>query len=148
MTFSRVGCLLLSASVLTACSLGGPEPGTISLTLEVDRTSLPVGETMQITTTARNLGEQMITLTGPNDCLIYIEVFAQVGGSVYDSLDNCTGATVTENLAPGAERTQVFTWAGVSRFGTRLTSGPYTLRAIARVTGNHYSGPALQIQVE
>lgn len=135
--------------LLASCSLGGPEPSSISLSLEIDKEILAIGETMQITATATNFGYEPLSLTGPTGCLIYFQVQPAAGGiSVYNSSDGCTGVTVTEEIASGAQKTQVFVWEGLGSNGVRLGSGQYILRGNVRVTGNTYLGPALAFRIE
>ena len=137
------------AMLATSCSLGdSADAGSINLYLEVDKGTLPIGESMTITATARNVGYSTITLTGPSDCLLYIEVLNNGGQVVWRSNVSCTGSTVTESLEPGQDRIQAFTWDGSNLAGARLSSGFYHIRAVARVTGAAYVGPLLSVSLE
>jgi hypothetical protein len=63
------------ALLATSCSLGGPaDAGSINLYLSVDKSTLAIDDSMTITVTARNVGYDPLTLTGPSACLLYIEV--------------------------------------------------------------------------
>ena len=133
----------------TACSLGSPaDAGSINLYIEVDKGTLPIGESMTITVTARNVGYDPLTLTGPSDCLLYIEVLSTQGQVVWNSNGGCTGGTVTEEILAGQDKIQAFTWSGTDFVGLRLGSGFYHIRPVARVTGRAYLGPLLSVAVE
>ncbi len=133
----------------TSCSLGTPDDaGSINLYLDVDKGTLPVGESMTITVRALNVGYSPVTLTGPSDCLLYIEILSGQGQIVWHSQGQCVGATVTEELVPGFEKTHNITWDGTNLAGARLTAGFYHIRGIARVTGASYIGPPLSISLE
>jgi len=137
--------ILLAAS----CSLGNSEDaGSINLYLDVDKGTLPVGESMTITVRALNVGYNAVTLTGPSDCLLYIEVLSTQGQVVWHSQGACVGQTVTEELVPGFEKTKNITWDGTNLAGARLTAGFYIIRGIARVTDKPYIGPPINISVE
>jgi hypothetical protein len=144
---------VVGASVLallaSSCSLGGAEEaGSINLYLEVDKATLPIGESMTITVTARNVGYEPMTLTGPSDCLLYVEVLNNQGQVVWHSYGSCTGSTVTEEIQAGQDRVQSFTWNGSNLAGARLAAGFYHIRGIARVTGAAYMGPPLSVSLE
>jgi len=141
---------LAVALLATSCSLEVPtDIGNIVLYLEVDKATLPLEESVTVTVTARNVGLDQLTLTGPSDCLMYIQVLNSTSGLlVHNSETDCTGTTVTEPLEAGATRVQSFLWDGTSQAGSRVSAGLYTVRAIARVTGKPYLGPGLSIAVE
>lgn len=133
----------------TSCSLGdSAETSNINLYLEVDKATLPIGESMNITATALNVGYTALTLTGPSDCLIYVEVLNNAGQVVWHSNGACVGGTTTETLDISESKAQTFAWAGVNLAGARLPSGFYHIRAIARVTGQPYVGPPLSVSLE
>jgi hypothetical protein len=139
----------LGALLATSCSLGSTaDAGSINLYLAVDKGTLPIGESMTITVTARNVGFDPLTLTGPSDCLLYIEVLNNQGSVVWNSTGGCTGSTVTEELVVGHDKIQSFVWDGSSLAGARLSSGYYHIRAVARVTGAAYIGPPLSVALE
>ena len=143
-----VGASML-AVLAASCSLGSPaDAGSINLYLEVDKGTLPINESMTITATARNVGYDPLTLTGPSDCLLYIEVLNTSGQVIWHSNGGCVGGTVTETLDPGEDKIQSFSWAGVNLAGARMPAGFYHIRAIARVTGAPYVGPPLSVSLE
>jgi len=135
--------LLTVVLLATSCSLDVPtEVGNIAIYLEVDKATLPLDESVTITATARNVGYDTITLTGPSDCLVYIQILNSTGLIVYNADQLCTGATVTENLEAGMDKVRAFVWSGTNQAGARVPAGLYTIRAIARVTGDPYLGTA------
>ena len=137
------------ALLAASCSLGdASDAGSVNLYLEVDKATLPIGESMTITVTARNVGYDPLTLTGPSDCLLYIEVLNSVGQVVWNSTGSCVGANVTQEVTPGTDKVQAFTWNGSNLAGARLTAGYYTVRGVARVTGAAYIGPPLSVALE
>ena len=139
----------MMAVLASACSLGSPaDAGSINLYLEVDKATLPIDEVMTITVTARNVGFDPLTLTGPSDCLLYIQVLSNQGQVVWHSNGTCVGSTVTEEVVPGQDKIQAFTWNGTNLVGARLASGLYHIRGVARVTGLAYVGPALSVALE
>src|SRR5262245_17340265 len=146
---------LVSAGVLAAlassCSLGdSADVGNINLYLEVDDASLSSGEVMNITVTARNVGYSVMTLTGPSDCLLYVDVLNNQGTILWSSntSTNCKGGSVTESLQPGQDKVQTFQWHGENLAGGQLTGGYYNLRGVARVTNAAYQGPLLTVSIE
>ena len=137
------------ALLATACSLGdSADAGSINLYVAVDKGTLPIDEAMTITVTARNVGYDPITLTGPSDCLLYVQVLSNQGQEVWNSNGTCVGSTATEELVPGQDKVQVFIWNGTNAAGARLPSGFYHIRAVARVTGAAYVGPPVSISLE
>ncbi|HEY5546537.1 MAG TPA: hypothetical protein VIK50_10820 [Gemmatimonadaceae bacterium] len=149
MRFRRVIGAWMVALLATSCSLGSTaEAGSINLYLEVDKGTLPIGETMTITVTARNVGYDPLTLTGPSDCLLYVDVLDNQGSVVWNSKGGCAGSTVTEEIVAGQDKIQSFFWNGTSLAGARLASGFYHIRGVAQVTGAAYVGPLLSISLE
>ncbi len=137
--------VLLAAS----CSLGDPvDAGSINVDVNMDRGTLPIGEAVVVTVTARNVGYDPLTLTGPSDCLLYIEVLSTQGQVVWHSNGQCVGSTVTNEILAGDDYVQQFTWTGVNLGGARLASGYYHVRGVARVTGAAYIGPVRSIALE
>lgn len=137
------------ALLSTSCSLGDAvDAGSINVYVEVDKATLGIGESMTITLTARNVGFEPLSLTGPSDCLMYIEVLTNQGQVVWSSNGACAGATVTEEVSPGADKVQAFTWDGTSLAGSRLAAGFYHIRPVARVTGAPYVGPLVSVALE
>ena len=125
------------------------DAGSINLYLDVDKGTLPVGESMNITVRALNVGYDPVTLTGPSDCLLYVEVLSSQGQVVWHSQgavqrpdrDRGVGAGLREG--PDGESGTAPTWPG-----RRLTAGFYHIRGIARVTGSTYIGPPLSVSLE
>jgi hypothetical protein len=139
------------ALLATSCSLGSSaEAGSINLYLEVDDSQLTVGvDSMTITVTVRNVGYAPVTLTGPSDCLLYVEVLSSQGTVVWhQSKVGCTGSTVTEELVAGVDKIQSFIWKGYNFEGGVLSPGPYYIRGVARVTGASYTGPLLSVALD
>ena len=133
-----------------SCSLGDPaDAGSMNLYLSVDKGTLPLGESMTITVTARNVGYDDVSLTGPENCLLYVDVVDNQGRVLWTSNANetCTNP-VTQSLGPGADLVDSFTWDGTNLAGARLSSGFYHIRGVARVTGGAYIGPPLSISLE
>lgn len=146
---------VLGASALAlaavSCSLE-VEPtgaGSINVFIDVSDSQLTVGqESVILTVTARNVGNKVLTLTGPANCLLFVEVRDTQGTLVWDSNGTCQGATVTEELAVGADRVQSVTWNGTNLAGAPLAPGNYNVRAVARVTGGAYVSPAATIALD
>lgn len=139
------------ALMATSCSLGdSDDAGSITVDLDINPGTLPIDETMTISVLARNVGSTPLTLSGPGDCLLYIEVLDTQGQIVWqsNSAGACTGAIVTEEIAPGASKVQTFTWNGTSLAGARLPSGFYFIRGIARLTPSSYIGPVARVSLE
>ncbi len=149
MRFRRVLGAWMVALLATSCSLGGPaDAGSINLYLEVDDSQLTVGvDSMTITATARNVGFDPLTLTGPSDCLLYVEVLDRQGTVVWGTNRVC-GSMVTEELAAGQEKIQSFVWKGYNFAGGVLSPGLYYIRGVARVTGAAYIGPLLSVALD
>ena len=149
MRFRRVIGALSGILLAASCSLGdSQDAGSVNLYLDVDKGTLPVGESMTITVRALNVGYDPVTLTGPSDCLLYIEVLNNQGQIVWHSQGQCLGQTVTEELVPGFEKTKSINWDGTNLAGARLSAGFYHIRGIARVTGSSYIGPPLSVSLE
>jgi hypothetical protein len=140
---------LAGVLLASACSLGNSaDAGSIVLYLDVDKPTLQTGDSMKITVTARNVGYDPVTLTGPSDCLLYIEIWGQRSDVVWHSNRNCVGATVTEELVAGQDKVKEIVWYGVNLAGARPLGGHYSIRGVARVTGGAYVGPPLPIVIE
>ena len=149
MRFRHVIGACTLALLSTSCSLGDvTDAGSINLYVDVDKATLAVGETMTITVTARNVGFDPLSLTGPSDCLLYVEVLSNQGQVVWNSTGSCTGSTVTEEVVAGADKVQSFTWDGTNLAGSRLGAGFYHIRPIARITGAPYVGPLISVALE
>lgn len=143
-------CTLALLSTSTSCKLGDAteDTGSINLYIEVDKPTLAIGETMTITVLARNVGFDPLSLTGQSDCLLYVEVLNNQGQVVWHSNGGCSGSVVTEEIAPGADKVQSFTWGGSNLAGARLGAGFYHVRPIARLTGGAHLGPTASIALE
>ena len=64
---------LVALAAPSCNSLESPEEEeAVALYLELDKTTLPSGEMMSVTITARNVGFKPLVFTGPSDCLLYI----------------------------------------------------------------------------
>jgi hypothetical protein len=138
------------ALLATSCSLGDPvDAGSLNVYLSTDKATLAIGDSMTITVTAQNVGNDPLTFTGPSNCLMYIEVLTNQGQSVWNSNVTCVpGPTVTEEIAPGQDKVQSFKWDGTGLGGGRLTAGFYHIRAVALLTGAPYISPPLSIALE
>lgn len=149
MRFRHVIGACALAVLSTSCSLGDvTDAGSINLYVEVDKSTLSVGETMAITVTARNVGFEPLSLTGQSNCLLYVEVLNNQGQVVWNSNTACAGAVVSEEVAAGAEKVQSFTWDGTNQAGGRLGAGFYHIRPVARVTAQTYIGPLVSVALE
>lgn len=138
-----------AALLATSCSLEPiVEPGSVNVFIEVDKVTLPLGESVTITVTARNVSNDPVTLTGPSDCLLYVDVIDSQGVVVWHSNGGCSGNTVTESLASGQGKVQTFVWNGASLAGGRVNGGFYLVRGVARTAGTWSTGPSLSIAVE
>lgn len=141
------GLVFLSA---VSCSLDVPSNvDSINVFVGVDLVGpLQVGDSVTITTTARNVGFDPLTLNGPSDCLLYVEVINSLGAVVWHSNTACVGTIVSEPLVVGTDKVQTFVWKGTGLAGARLTGGYYQIRGAARLSGAAYLGPAIGIAVE
>ena len=141
-------CALALATA--SCSLGNAtDAGTINVYLDVNDSQLTVGqESIIITVTARNVGYSSLSLTGPSDCLLFVEVRDQQGNVVWSSNGGCTGAQVTQEIAAGADKVQSFTWNGSNNGGGLLAPGLYNIRAVARVTSGAYASPPVTVALD
>jgi hypothetical protein len=137
------------ALLSTSCSLGdSADASSINVYVEVDKSTLGIGELVTITLIARNVGFEPLSLTGPSDCLMYVQVVTNQGEVVWNSNGACSGSTVTEEIAPGADKVQTITWDGTNLAGARLGAGFYHIRPVALVTGAAYVGPSVSIALE
>ena len=151
MHFRHVMSALLLALSTASCSLGDSvDAGSINVFVAVDDAQLTVGEeTITFTVTARNVGYDPLTLTGPSDCLLYVEIFNTQGTMVWSSVQgSCQGATVTEEIAAGQSKDQSFPWNGVNVAGAYLAPGLYLVRGVARTPGTSSVGPALTVALD
>jgi hypothetical protein len=145
-----VSALLLVLSTAT-CDLGDSvDPGSIDVFVAVDDANLSVGEeSVNFTVTARNVGFDPVTLTGPSDCLLYVEIFNGQGTMVWSSVQaSCLGATVTEEIVAGQAKSQTFAWSGVNVAGAYLAPGLYLVRGVARTPGTSTIGPPLTVALD
>ena len=142
-----VSALALAAA---SCSLGtSVDAGFINVFIDVSDSQLTVGqESVTFTLTARNVGDDPFTLTGPSDCLLFVEVRDTQGNVVWHSNGACQGANVVETLAVDAEKVQTVTWNGSSLAGAFLAPGLYNVRAVARVTGGAYVSPSATVALD
>lgn len=141
--------IVLGLLLVAACSLDAPgDQASINLYVSVDKSTLPDGQVMTITLTARNVGYNALTLTGPSDCLLHVDILDGQGGIAWNSSTQCLGQVVTEDIEPGDDKVQSFQWAGVGLAGARLAPGFYHIRPVARLTGGAYIGPLLSVALE
>ena len=140
------------ALLATSCSLGDSvDAGSINIFVEVNDAQLTVGEeTITITVTARNVGYDPLELTGPSDCLVYVEIFNSQGLLVWTSNQSsrCQGAIVTEAVAAGESKVQSFQWDGTNLAGAALSVGLYLVRGAARTPGAASVGPPLTVALD
>ena len=142
-------CALALAAVSCSLDVDPTAAGTINVFIDVSDPQLTVGqESIILTVTARNVGDSPLTLTGPSNCLLFVEVRNPQGNEVWNSNGSCQGATVSEQLAVGAERVQSFTWDGTNLAGAGLAPGPYIVRAVARLAGGAYVSPPATIALD
>jgi flagellar hook assembly protein FlgD len=134
------------ALLSSSCSLeSASDAGLIAVYLEVDKGTLDIDQSITITVTARRLGYDPLTLTGPSDCLMFIEVRDPQGQVVWNSNDGCTGRHGDRGNPSRTGQVQPFTWDGSNLAGQRLAGGYYYIRAVARVTGGAYASQSISI---
>ena len=152
MRFRHVMSAGALALLAMSCSLGDAvDAGSINVFVSVNDSQLTVGQdTITITVTARNVGYDPLTLTGPGGCLLYVEIFNSSGLLVWTSTGQttCTGGTVTEQLVSGQDKNQSFRWNGTNTAGANLGPGLYLVRGVARTTGTSSIGPALTVALD
>ena len=138
------------ALVSTSCSLGdSTDAGSINLYIDVSDSQLTVGqESITFTVTARNVGFDPLTFSGPSDCLLYLEIFNSAGSLVWTSASACQPGTVTEELAAGQDKVQVIAWDGRNTAGAFLAAGLYLVRPVARTSGTATVGPPLTVALD
>lgn len=142
-------CALAQTAVSCSLEVDPTAAGTINVFIDVSDSQLTVGqESITFTVTARNVGNDPLTFTGPSDCLLFVEVRDRQGTLVWSSNGSCQGAIVTEELAVGAEKVQAFAWAGTNLAGAGLAPGLYGVRAVARVTGGAYVSPMVAVALD
>lgn len=140
---------LLTAMALVSCGdPWGTDDGKIALYIEVDRTVIGQDESLTMTLTARNIGSEDVTLSGPEDCLLFYEVLNTNGTNVYSLTDECVGAATTVTLAAGADLVRTLVWQAQGRNGTRVGQGYYFIRAIARLVPDAYAADPVRVLVE
>jgi len=122
--------------------------GILDIQLSLSTGTLMSGQTMNITVTARNSGEELLTLNGPATCLLAIRILNSSGAVVYNSDRNCSGATVSAQVGGGEQRTQAFAWDGSSNSGVRLPSGLYSVEGVVLLAGNPHASPPGSIAVQ
>lgn len=136
--------------VTTSCKLGDASDATsINIYLDISDPQLTVGqETTTLTVTARNVGFDPLSFTGPSNCLLYIEIFNSSGLLVWASDTSCDPGTVTEQLAAGQDKVMTFVWDGKNNGGAFLAPGLYLVRPAARTTGASSLGPPVTIALD
>lgn len=152
MRFGQILGAFALALMATSCKLGdSTEAGSILIDVEVDKATLPIDESTTITLTARNVGDDPVTLSGPSDCLLYVEILDTSGQVVWRSISqigSCVGSTVNEEVAAGGTRAQSFIWFGTNDAGARLAAGIYGIRGVARLADGPWRGTLYTIQLE
>jgi hypothetical protein len=138
------------ALLATSCSLGdSTDAGSINLYIDVSDSQLTVGqEVVTFTVTARNVGYDPLTFTGPGGCLLYLEIYDSSGSLVWSSNGSCQPGTVTEELAAGQDKVQSIEWDGRNTAGAFLAPGLYLVRPVARTTGTATIGPPLTVALD
>jgi hypothetical protein len=145
----RTLCLVPMLLTLSCNALEtDPERERLTILTSVDKSTLGLNETMSIAVTVHNVGLEALPLTGPSDCLIFIEVLDTDGDRRYTSASQCSGNTVTEEIAAGAQRTASFLWDGNANSGSRLPSGLYLLRPIVLLSSGARPGLGEEIAIE
>jgi hypothetical protein len=134
----------------SSCNLDVPDDGvSLALYIAVDKGTIELGDSVTVTVTARNVGFEPFTLTAPSDCLLYIDVYDARDSQIYNSALSCTGASVTQEIAAGADFVRTFVWHGNGTAGARVPSGLYRIRPVAQLTGRPgYPGPSATVAVE
>jgi hypothetical protein len=142
------GCSLALLSM--SCKLGdSTDAGSINLYVDVSDSRITVGQDIvTFTVTARNVGFDPLTLTGPSDCLLYIEIFNASGSLVWTSNNSCAPGNVTVELAAGQDKVAAIDWDGRNTAGAFLGPGLYLVRPIARTTGSATIGPPLTVALD
>lgn len=149
MRFRQVRKTWVLALLATSCSLGDPaDAGSLNLFVAVEPATLGIGEQMLVTATARNVGFEPLTLSGPSNCLLYVEILNNQGQVVWHSRGACLNDSVTEEISPGEEKVQTFTWHGENLAGARLGAGFYHIRPVARLSTAPYVGPPVSVALE
>ncbi|HEX7122603.1 MAG TPA: hypothetical protein VF178_09570 [Gemmatimonadaceae bacterium] len=149
MRLSRGLLSLLVPAVLSCTSFDSPGGPGIALYLELSATTVPTsGDPINATIIARNVSTGPLTLSGPNDCLLYVEVWNSRSQRVYSSASQCAGAVIDEELGPGETKTATVTWAGTTTNGDRLPAGIYRMHPVALLPGGAYSQPGANVRVE
>jgi hypothetical protein len=146
----RRGFQLVPAVLLVSSCLGlDPDIEELAVNITLDRTTIGLGESIQVTVTALNYGEKPITLRAPTSCLLFFEIRELVQRTVmYSSNDVCTGDVESIELRPGEERAVTLTWDGTSRAGTRLAPGNYSLTGAATLVSRTHAGATAIIAIE
>lgn len=150
MSLLRRTLRLIPMLLMLSCNALETDPGQERLTIltTLDKPSLGPGETVSIVVTVHNVGLEALSLTGPSDCLIFIEALNTDGDRYYTSASQCSGNTVTEEIAAGAQRTANFVWGGNANSGGRVPSGVYLLRPIVMLSRGSRPGAGETILVE
>lgn len=136
------------ALLFTSCSLGdSTDTNSIFVFIEVSKSTLPIGESMTIIARAKNVGYDPLTLSGPSNCLLWVEILNTAGQVVWRSDTACNPDSVTETIEPGEEESQSFTWAGTNQDGGQL-HGDFSIKPIVRLTGLATAGQPISVRVE
>lgn len=150
MRIFRVLGVLAVALTAGSCSLDVPDEDTLSINIyvDMDKGTLGFEEVVNILVTARNVGFEPLTLSGPSDCLLSVDVLNNQGSVIWHSRTDCTGGTISEELVVGVDKVQSFQWNGNNLAGARLTGGLYHVRGVVRLDGTVHNGPPVSISLE
>lgn len=145
--------VLAAALAASSCSLETGDDGPqVAIYVSLDQGTLQSAsetelDTVMVTVTARNVGYSSFSLTGPSDCLVYMEVYDNDENRVYSSAATCTGQSVTEELPEGEDKVLTFPWNGTNTAGARVPDGFYRIIGVAAITGRTYVGTPATIAV-
>ena len=134
----------LSAGTQITVRLGG----ILDLQLSLSTNTLSPGQAKSITMTARNSGEEALTLSGPTTCLLAIRIVNGAGTVVYNSDRGCSGDTISSQLGSGQQRVQVFPWDGSANSGTRVPPGTYAVEGFVMLGRDRYPSQPASIVVQ
>lgn len=153
MQLRHVMGMLAAVVAVSACSLEtGDEGPQVAIYVSLDKGTLQSAsetelDTVMVTVTALNVGYSPFSLSGPSDCLVYMEVYDNDDNRVYSSAATCTGQQVTEELPEGEDKVLTFPWNGTNTAGARVPDGFYRIIGVAAITGRTYVGTPASIAV-
>lgn len=110
MRLNRYGIALLP--FLLACD-GATQPNVLLVNhVDLDRTRLVRGDTMQITVTVTNPTLHAVTVQGSSSCFVTFDVLDATGAVAYPRGRVCTSDLASRTIAPLVTETTEFTWTG------------------------------------